>query len=61
MYSLLINENELFDIKYSDDGIHPNELGYNIIAEEINRKLKNSYGKILTSDKKMAMNKLFHL
>ena len=33
------DKDELFDKKYSDDGIHPNELGYNIIAEAINKKL----------------------
>lgn len=52
LYSLLIDENELFDIKYSDDGIHPNELGYNIIANEINKKLKKSYSKMLIPNKK---------
>ena len=38
---------ELFDKKYTDDGIHPNELGYNIIAEEINKNLKKDLGQNL--------------
>ena len=52
LYSLLIDEKELFDTKYSDDGIHPNESGYNIIANEINKKLKKSFSKKLISNKK---------
>ena len=52
LYSLLIDEKELFDTKYSVDGIHPNESGYNIIANEINKKLKKSFSKKLISNKK---------
>lgn len=51
LYSLLIDDNELFDIKYSDDGIHPNELGYNIVATEINKKLRKSFNKKLLPNK----------
>ena len=52
LYSLLIDEKELFDTKYSVDGIHPNESGYNIIANEINKKLKKSFSKKLFTNKK---------
>lgn len=47
LYSLLVNEDELFDERYTNDGIHPNELGYNIIANEINKRLKNGLCKKL--------------
>lgn len=40
LHSLLIDEGGLLDTKYSEDGIHPNELGYNVISNEINKKLK---------------------
>ena len=40
MYSLLIDDKKILDKKYSDDGIHPNELGYNVIANKINKTLK---------------------
>ena len=52
IYSLLIDDKKLFDKKYSDDGVHPNESGYNIIANEINKKLKKSFSKKLISNKK---------
>ena len=47
LYSLLIDDEELFDRRYSDDRIHPNELGYNVIASEINKKLKKGLSKKL--------------
>ena len=40
MYSLLIDDEKILDKKYSDDGIHPNELGYDVIANKINKTLK---------------------
>ena len=45
LYSLLVDDEELFDKRYSNDGIHPNELGYSVIAEEINKKIKNKFTK----------------
>ena len=51
LYSLLVDDNELFDVKYSDDGIHPNEVGYNIVATEINKKLRKSFSKKLSPNK----------
>jgi len=52
LYSLLIDEKELFDKKYTDDGIHPNEPGYDIIATEINNKLNLDFSKRLTHKNK---------
>lgn len=51
LYSLLKDDNGLFDERYSDDGIHPNEIGYNIVAEEINKKLKINFSKRLSRGK----------
>ena len=30
LYSLLVDDEELFDKRYSNDGLHPNELGYSV-------------------------------
>lgn len=52
LHCLLIDEEGLFNKKYSDDGIHPNELGYKIVADEINKKLKKDLSKKLIPEKK---------
>lgn len=33
LYNKLINEENQFDLKYSDDGLHPNEEGYKVITD----------------------------
>lgn len=33
LYNQLIDENGAFDLTYSDDGLHPNEAGYEVITE----------------------------
>ena len=39
MYQLLADDNDLFDDRYTDDGIHPNESGYSVVVEAINKEL----------------------
>lgn len=45
IYSLLVDDKELLDPKYSNDGIHPNEVGYSVIVNEINKHLKKDLSK----------------
>ena len=52
MYDLLKDENDLLDPKYSDDGIHPNNKGYCIVAEAINKQLVLELPKRLNFEKK---------
>ena len=52
IYSLLKDENELLDSKYSDDGIHPNNAGYFVVAEAINKQLGLEPSKRLNFEKK---------
>lgn len=40
LHDELIDENGYFDSKYTDDGLHPNEEGYNIITKKIKKALK---------------------
>lgn len=40
MYSLLVDDNQALKVGYSDDEIHPNKLGYSVIAQAINEKIK---------------------
>lgn len=40
LYATLSNEQGLINPKYSDDGIHPNKLGYGVILKEICQRLK---------------------
>lgn len=51
IYSILKDENESFDNQYTKDGIHPNAEGYNIIAKEINKRLKVKQGMKLNRKK----------
>lgn len=37
LYSELVNENGELDMKYSDDGLHPNEEGYKLITEVLKK------------------------
>lgn len=53
VYEELADDNELFDEKYTNDGIHPNEAGYGVIAELINKKLERC------SSNKMLQKKTF--
>lgn len=39
IYSSLIDENNELDKKYTDDGLHPNTEGYEIITEKIEEKI----------------------
>ena len=39
MYSLLATEEDLFDERFTDDGIHPNVAGYELLANEVNKRL----------------------
>lgn len=43
MYSLLVTEADLINSDYSDDGIHPNEAGYAILAQEVNKRLDKGF------------------
>lgn len=40
LYATLSNEEGIITPQYSEDGVHPNKLGYSIIASKINQKLK---------------------
>lgn len=51
MYSLLATEDDLINSDYSDDGIHPNEAGYSLLVQEINKRLDKGL-----SRKKMPIN-----
>jgi len=44
LHSVLQDDNGLLSKEYSDDGIHPNELGYSVIANVINNRLKKGLG-----------------
>ena len=35
VFSLLEDENEEMDMSYSDDGLHPNALGYQVISAHL--------------------------
>lgn len=39
VYDRLIDNNDNFDTKYTYDGLHPNVLGFEIIAEELKKEL----------------------
>ncbi|MBQ7137131.1 MAG: SGNH/GDSL hydrolase family protein [Bacilli bacterium] len=52
LHSILQDDEGLLDKKYSDDGIHPNELGYNVIADKINKRLKKGLGQKVIQKKK---------
>ena len=39
LYDKLLNEQQIMNPKYSDDGLHPNKLGYGIILKEICEKI----------------------
>lgn len=39
MYSIFVDNYGVLKKEYSDDGIHPNELGYSVIAQAINDKI----------------------
>ncbi len=43
MHSKLRDKNGDFDSRYSDDGIHPNEAGYQIVYNEINKAIKSKF------------------
>ncbi len=43
MYPLLVDEKGLLKQEYTKDGIHPNELGYQIVVNEINNLLNKPY------------------
>ncbi len=46
MYNLLIDANNQFDSKYTNDGIHPNEEGYKLVAKRLDNilnKVENIY------------------
>lgn len=43
MYSLLATEEDLFDERFTDDGIHPNVAGYELLAKEINKRLDKGF------------------
>lgn len=51
MYSKLATEEDLFDERFTDDGIHPNKDGYALLAEEITKRLNKGFTIKLTSDK----------
>lgn len=40
LYSLLEDESGVFNKEYSDDGIHPNEIGYGVVAKELSKKIQ---------------------
>lgn len=50
MYSLLANSEDLFDERYTDDGIHPNKEGYALLANEISKRLNKGFTMKLASD-----------
>jgi len=39
LHSILKDDEGLLNKEYSDDGIHPNKEGYDVVAREINKKL----------------------
>lgn len=43
IYSLLATEADLINSDYSDDGIHPNEAGYAILAQEVSKRLDKGF------------------
>lgn len=52
MYSLLATEDDLFDERFTDDGIHPNALGYELLANEVNKRLNKGIQMSLVKDVK---------
>lgn len=52
MYSKLATEEDLFDERFTDDGIHPNKDGYAILAEEITKRLDKGMSIKLSNSKK---------
>ena len=40
MYDLLIDEEGNFNKEYTDDGLHPNDNGYEVITEELKKYIK---------------------
>lgn len=51
LYNVLQDDDGLFNKKYSNDGIHPNEEGYKLIAKEINNRLNVNIVKKLSRSK----------
>lgn len=49
MYSKFATENDLFDERFTDDGIHPNYDGYALLAQEISKKLDKGMSMTLSS------------
>ena len=47
IYPILVDEEGLMKKEYTKDGIHPNEQGYQVIAEEINKILHKQHTKKL--------------
>lgn len=43
MYSQFATEEDLFDERFTDDGIHPNKDGYTLLAEEITKRLNKGF------------------
>ena len=52
MYSLLATEDDLFDERFTDDGIHPNVAGYELLANEVNKRLNKGIQMKLNMDSK---------
>ena len=52
MYSKLATEEDLFDERFTDDGIHPNKDGYALLAEEITKRLNKGMSIKLSNSKK---------
>lgn len=40
VYSLLVTKEDKYDMKYTDDGLHPNEEGYKVITTELKKYMK---------------------
>lgn len=40
LYSLLVDEDGKYDLKYTDDGLHPNEEGYKVVTAELLKYMK---------------------
>ncbi len=47
LYSVLIDNNGFINDNFSDDGLHPNKKGYEIIISELTKKVKHKSQKIL--------------
>lgn len=40
LYSLLVDKDGKYDLKYTDDGLHPNEEGYKVVTAELLKYMK---------------------